>query len=136
MTSLGKILDLKTIHDSRGNLTFIQNNSIEGFEFKRVYYLHDIPFKSERGGHAHKNLKQLIIPLSGSFEVILSIGYKKESFFMSNPTKGLFISNLIWREIVNFSSGSVCLVLASELYDDDDYIRNFDEFLIQVKKQI
>lgn len=132
--SIAKMLDLKTIHDARGNLTYIQNNSINNFAFKRVYYLHDIPNKSERGGHAHKNLKQLIIALSGSFEIHLTDGYDNESFFMSDPTQGLFIDTLIWREMSNFSSGAVCLVLASELYDEDDYIRNFDEFKSLAKR--
>ena len=132
--SIAKLLELKTIRDTRGNLTFIQNDSIDHFEFKRIYYLHDIPYKSERGGHAHKNLKQLIIPLSGSFEIYLNNGFKEENYFMSDPTKGLLIKNLVWRDMRNFSSGSVCLVLASELYNENDYIRDFDEFINLVKK--
>jgi len=132
--SIAKLLNLKTIQDSRGNLTFIQNDSILNFEIKRVYYLHDIPFKSERGGHAHKNLQQLIIPLSGSFNIYLNNGFSEETFFMSDPTKGLFVNNLVWREMRNFSSGSVCLVLASELYYEEDYIRDFDEFIKYVSK--
>lgn len=132
--SIAKLLNLKTIQDSRGNLTFIQNDSILNFEIKRVYYLHDIPFKSERGGHAHKNLQQLIIPLSGSFNIYLNNGFSEETFFMSDPTKGLFVNNLVWREMRNFSSGSVCLVLASELYYEEDYIRDFDEFIKYVSE--
>lgn len=132
--SIAKLLNLKTIQDSRGNLTFIQNDSILNFEIKRVYYLHDIPFKSERGGHAHKNLQQLIIPLSGSFNIYLNNGFSEETFFMSDPTKGLFVNNLVWREMRNFSSGSVCLVLASELYNEEDYIRDFDEFIKYVSE--
>ena len=113
---------------NRGSLSVIEKGTIS-FDIKRVYYLYDIPSTSIRGGHAHKNLYQLLIPLSGSFDVILDDGIKKVTHSLNKPNKGLLIVPGIWRELENFSSGSVCLVLASEVYDEADYIRDYKKFL-------
>jgi len=115
------------ISDPRGNLSFIQEDHCE-FNIKRVYYLFDIPFKASRGGHSHKNLFQIIIAISGSFVVLLDDGKQKKEIMVSDPTKGLLITPWIWRELKNFSSNAVCLVLASEKFDEDDYIRDYSEF--------
>lgn len=124
-----KIVELPKIADARGNLTFIEEDHIP-FEIKRVYYLYDVPGGSERGGHAHKALHQLIIALSGSFDVEIDDGATKKTFTLNRPYEGLYICPGIWRELKNFSSGSVCLVLASNLYSEDDYYRDYDQFLL------
>ena len=124
-----KIVELPKIADARGNLTFIEEDHIP-FEIKRVYYLYDVPGGSERGGHAHKALHQLIIALSGSFDVEIDDGATKKTFTFNRPYEGLYICPGIWRELKNFSSGSVCLVLASNLYSEDDYYRDYDQFLV------
>ncbi len=98
------------------------------FEIKRVYYLYNVPSGSERGGHAHKNLKQLFVALSGSFDVVLKDGYSEKIIKLNKPNFGLLIPTGIWRELQNFSSGSVCLVLASAEFDEEDYIRDFEDF--------
>jgi len=123
-----KILDLPKISDNRGNLSFLEGG-ICPFEFKRIYYLYDIPAESTRGGHAHKALKQLIIPLSGSFNVLLDDGDNKKEVNLYKPQQGLLICPMIWRELNQFSSGAVCLVLASEKFDEDDYFRFYEDFL-------
>lgn len=123
-----RFIHLPKIHDPRGNLTFIQNNSC-GFHIQRIYYLYDIPAESERGGHAHKALQQLIIPLSGSFDVLIDDGDEKRTLSLSKPYQGLYVCPMIWRELKNFSSGAVCLVLASEEYDESDYFRDYTDFL-------
>ena len=112
---------------NRGSLSVVEKDIIP-FDIKRVYYLYDIPSTSIRGGHAHKKLYQLLIPLSGSFDVILNDGKQKKTFTLNKPNKGLLIVPGIWRELENFSSGAVCLVLASEVYDEADYIRNYNSF--------
>ena len=122
------IYNLPKIADRRGNLTFIENNNHIPFEIKRVYYLYDVPGGESRGGHAHKTLEQFIIAASGSFDVILDDGVERKRFFLNRSYFGLYLSNLIWREIENFSSGSICLVLASDFYDEEDYIYNYDIF--------
>jgi dTDP-4-dehydrorhamnose 3,5-epimerase-like enzyme len=127
-----KIINFQIIPDSRGNLSFIEGNIHVPFDIKRIYYLYDVPGGVERGGHAHKNLQQLIIAMSGSFDVILKDGYDTKTFHMNRSYYGLYISSLVWREINNFSSGSVCLVLASTVYDESDYIRDYREFLLKV----
>lgn len=124
-----KILSLPVVHDRRGNLTFIESSKIIPFEIKRVYYLYDVPGGAERGGHAHKQLHQLIIAMSGSFDVLLDDGKDKKKFHLNRSYNGLYICPMIWREINNFSSGSVCMVLASTFYDEDDYYREYSEFM-------
>ncbi|WP_435049504.1 sugar 3,4-ketoisomerase [Formosa sp. S-31] len=124
-----ELIEIPKIKDSRGNLAVIEKECIP-FEIKRVYYLYDVPSDAFRGGHAHKELFQFLIPLSGSFEVRLKDGEEERLVSLNKPDKGLLITPGIWREIENFSSGSVCLVLASDVYDEADYIRNFDEFLL------
>jgi hypothetical protein len=124
-----RIIDLPKISDPRGNLTFIEAGRHVPFEIKRVYYLYDVPGGAERGGHAHKALHQLIIAMSGSFDIILNDGAQKNHFHLNRSYFGLYVSPMIWREINNFSSGSVCMVLASNFYDESDYYRNYDEFI-------
>lgn len=123
------ILEIPRVHDERGLLAVIEGATIP-FKIKRVYYLYDVPSDAFRGGHAHKNLQQLIIPLSGSFDVHIKDGEQTKTINLNKPHKGLLIVPGIWREIDNFSSGCVCLVLASAEYDEADYIRDFKEFLI------
>jgi len=123
-----KIIDFPKIADPRGNLTFIEANRHAPFEIKRVYYLYDVPGGAERGGHAHKGLHQLIIAMSGSFDIVLDDGRKKKRFHLNRSYYGLYVCPMIWREMDNFSSGSVCLVLASQLYDPADYYRDYAEF--------
>jgi dTDP-4-dehydrorhamnose 3,5-epimerase-like enzyme len=130
MTTLKDIqlLKLPVVEDQRGNLAFIQEDVLP-FEFKRVYYLFDVPSNSFRGGHSHINQSEVLIALSGSFEVVLQDGLDKKSFILNKPNLGLLIPTGIWRELQNFSSGAVCLVLASDVFKEEDYIRDFDEFL-------
>ena len=123
-----QIISLPRIEDRRGNLSVIEKDILP-FEFKRVYYLYDVPGGAERGGHAHKNLHQFLIALSGSFDVVLHDGDKETTITLNIPHKGLLIPTGIWRELKNFSSGAVCLVIASEVYLEEDYIRDFNEFL-------
>ena len=124
-----KIISIPKISDpqGRGNLSFIEKNIIP-FKIKRVYYLYDVPSDSYRGGHAHKKLIQLMIPLSGSFEVLLDDGKKRKKVMLNKPDKGLLIPNGIWREMDNFSSGAICMVLASDNFDESDYFRDYDQF--------
>lgn len=126
---LCKIVDLPKISDPRGNLSFIEAGKHVPFDIRRVYYLYDVPGGAERGGHAHKELHQLIIAMSGSFDVVLDDGVAKRRFHLNRSYYGLYVCPMIWRELDNFSSGSVCLVLASEHYDENDYYRDFGEFL-------
>jgi hypothetical protein len=123
-----KIIDLPKVADARGNLTFIEENKHIPFEIKRVYYLYDVPGGESRGGHAHKQLQQFIIAASGSFDVILDDGFEKKRFHLNRSYYGLYVCPMVWRELENFSSGSVCLVLASELYKADDYIYDYEAF--------
>lgn len=131
-----RLVNLPKIYDPRGNLTFIEGGSHIPFEIKRVYYLYDVPGGAERGGHAHKELHQLIIAMSGSFDVILDDGNGKHRFHLNRSYYGLYVCPMMWRELDNFSSGSVCLVLASNQYDEADYYRDFKEFIAakQAKK--
>ena len=120
-------IDIPSIKDPRGNLAVLENSKLP-FDIKRVYYLYDVPSGSERGGHALKTTYQLLIPLSGSFEIFLKNTSGEVSLLMNNPTKGLLVHPITWREMVNFSSGSVCLVVASKEYSEEDYIRDHTTF--------
>jgi hypothetical protein len=124
-----RIIDLPRVTDPRGNLTFIEGGRHVPFEIARVYYLYDVPGGAERGGHGHRRLQQLIVAMSGSFDVTIDDGREKRRHHLNRSYYGLYIAPMLWREIDNFSSGSVCLVLASELYDEGDYFRDYDAFL-------
>jgi dTDP-4-dehydrorhamnose 3,5-epimerase-like enzyme len=128
------IINLPKIADPRGNLTFIEGGRHVPFQIQRVYYLYDTPGGAERGGHAHKELQQLIVAMSGSFDVILNDGREKKRFHLNRSYYGLYVCPMIWRELDNFSSGSVCMVLASNFYDESDYFRDFQEFLKALKQ--
>ncbi|MFQ6572762.1 sugar 3,4-ketoisomerase [Pseudomonas sp. UM16] len=123
-----KIIDLPKIEDPRGNLTFIESDQHIPFGIERVYYLYDVPGGSHRGGHAHKGLHQLLIAMSGSFDILLDDGRTRFKYHMNRSYYGLYIPPMIWREIDNFSSGSVCMVLASERFDESDYYRDYETF--------
>ena len=123
-----RIIKLPKITDPRGNLTFIESQNQIPFHIQRVYYLYDVPGGAERGGHAHKELHQLIVAISGSFDVILDDGCEKKKIHLNRPYEALYVCPMIWRELNNFSSGSVCLVLASNQYTEDDYYRDYNEF--------
>lgn len=124
-----KIVELPKISDPRGNLTFIEGHQHIPFDIKRVYYLYDVPGGAERGGHAHKALHQLIVAMSGSFDVILDDGTHKRRYHLNRSYNGLYVCPMIWRELDNFSSGSVCMVLASNRYDESDYYRDYNDYL-------
>ncbi len=129
------VLNLSTIKSFSGNITVLQNDNKAPFQVKRIYYLYDVPVGAERGGHSHYELEQLVVAASGSFTFILDDGENKKEFFLNNPSEALYIKPGIWREIKNFSSGSICLVLASEIYLESDYIRDYDKFsLWKLKK--
>jgi dTDP-4-dehydrorhamnose 3,5-epimerase-like enzyme len=123
------LIDLPKILDARGNLTFIETGRHLPFQFKRVYYLYDVPGGSERGGHAHRELHQFLIAMSGSFDVILDAGRGRQRFHLNRSYYGLYIPPMVWRELDNFSSGSIALALVSEFYDEDEYLRDRDAFL-------
>lgn len=122
-----QILEIPKIHDTRGNLSVIEGNTLP-FEMKRVYYLYDVPSGAERGGHSHKEQQAFLVALSGSFNVVLCDGKDKKTITLNKPNHGLLIPNGIWRELDNFSSGSVCLVVASDVFEEEDYIRDFKAF--------
>jgi hypothetical protein len=124
-----RIIELPKVHDAQGNLTFIESNSHIPFDIQRVYYVYDVPGGAERGGHAHKGLHQLIVAMSGSFDITLDDGKNKKTFHLARSYYGLYVCPMIWREIDNFSSGSVLMVLASNKYTEDDYYRNYDDFM-------
>jgi dTDP-4-dehydrorhamnose 3,5-epimerase-like enzyme len=123
-----EIINLPVIEDVRGNLAFIQEGIIP-YSFKRVYYLFDVPSGAERGGHAHIVQHETLIALSGSFDVVVDDGIEKRKVTLNRPNKGLLIPEGIWRELENFSSGAVCLVIAQDVFDEGDYIRDYNEFL-------
>jgi len=127
-----KIIQLPKISDPRGNLSFIEGGQHIPFDIKRVYYLYDVPGGSDRGSHAHKNLHQFIVAMSGSFDVVLDDGKEKKRFHLNRSYYGLYVCPMMWRDLDNFSSGAVCMVLASAHYDEADYIRNYDEFITVV----
>jgi hypothetical protein len=124
-----RIVELPRISDPRGNLTMVENHDQVPFAIQRVYYLYDVPGGEVRGGHAHRELEQLVIAASGSFEVLVDDGLHQERFFLNRSYFGLYIPRLVWRELDDFSSGSVCLVIASQPYDEGDYFRSYEEFL-------
>lgn len=124
-----KIIELPKISDAKGNLTFVEGMTHIPFEIKRTYYLYDVPGGSTRGSHAHKNLHQFVVAMSGSFDVVLFDGYREKRFHLNRSYYGLYIGPLMWRTLDNFSSGSVCMVLASAPYEETDYIRDYKEFL-------
>ena len=130
-----KVVALPKINDPRGNLTFIEGNSHIPFDIKRVYYLYDVPGGSDRGSHAHKNLHQFIVSMSGSFDVELDDGKTKKRFHLNRSHYGLYVCPMMWRLLDNFSSGAVCMVLASELYSANDYLRDYDSFIAATKEQ-
>ena len=126
---LSALITLPKITDPRGNLTFAEAQSMVPFYIKRAYWVYDVPAGESRGGHAHKRLKQFVVALSGSFHVTLDNGHEKKTVLLNHPYQGLLIDINTWRTLDDFSSGAVCLVLASEHYDEDDYIYDYDEFL-------
>ena len=123
-----QLIQIPTVEDLRGNLAFVQNDILP-FDFKRIYYLFDVPSTAFRGGHSHINQHEILIALSGSFEVTVTDGKEKKSYLLNKPNIGLHIPTGIWRELENFSSGAVCLVLASDVFDEEDYIRDYNKFL-------
>ena len=126
-----EIIDLPKIGDYRGSIAVVEKDTVP-FPIKRVYYLFDIPSSARRGGHAHKEVSELLIPISGSFDVLLRDGKEQKIFTLNKPDRGLIIRNNVWRELENFSAGAVCLVIASEIFEEDDYIRDYDEYLAYV----
>jgi hypothetical protein len=127
------IIDLPKIVDLRGALTFIEGGRHIPFEIKRVYYLYDVANNKSRGQHAHKNLCQIMVAISGEFDVMLDNGALKSVFHLSRPDQGLLIDRMVWREMYNFSPGSVCLVLASEHYEESDYFRSYEDFIAALR---
>lgn len=127
-----EIIEIPKIENNLGNIAVVENDVIP-FEIKRVYYLYDIPSIAIRGGHSHINQLEFLIPLSGSFEVVLDNGFEKKSILLNKPNFGLLIKTGIWRELHNFSSGAVCLVIASNVFDEQDYIRDYQDFLASKK---
>lgn len=130
-----KIIELPKIMDPRGNLTVAEQMKNVPFDIKRVYWTYDVPGGESRGGHAHKNLYQLVVAMSGSFNVTLDNGTERKTVLLNHPWQGLIIEPGTWRTLDDFSSGAVCMVLASELYDEEDYIYEYDEFIEYVKNQ-
>lgn len=130
-----KLINLKKISDGRGNLTPIEENKDIPFDIKRIYYLYNIAENKIRGEHAHKNLQQLILCLNGSFDIIIDNGYSIEKFILNDPSVGLYVPKMHWRILENFSKESICLVLASDEYNEDDYYRNYDEFLSNINME-
>ena len=130
-----KIINLTKIQDPRGNLTFIEGNKHIPFEIKRVFYLYDVPGGSNRAGHALNKCQQFLIAMSGSFDVTIDDGFQKQKYHLNRSYYGLYIPPLNWREIDNFSSGSVCMALASELYYESDYYRHYDQFIKAVRSK-
>lgn len=128
-----RFIDMPIINDPRGNLSFIEGERHVPFDIKRVYYLYDVPGGAHRGGHAHRKLHQLVIAMSGSFDIVLDDGERTRRYHLNRSYYGLYIAPMMWREMDNFSSGSVCLVLASEYYDESDYFRDHTQFLEAVQ---
>jgi len=129
-----RLIELPKITDPRGNLTFVEGGGHIPFDIKRVYYLYDVPGGSDRGAHAHKNLHQFVIAMSGSFDLVLDDGDRQRRFHLNRSYYGLYVCPMMWRILDNFSSGAVCMVLASERYDEGDYIRDYSEFIGLARK--
>lgn len=129
MKELGKIIDLPKIFDPRGNLTVAEGSRNIPFDIKRTYWVYDVPGGESRGGHAHRQCVEFIVALSGSFTVTLDDGHSTKAYHLNHPWQGLLVDTGIWRTLDDFSSGAVCFVLASELFEEEDYIRDYDEFL-------
>ena len=129
------IINLNKIENSKGNLTPVENSIDIPFDVQRVYYLYDVPGGETRGGHAHKDLQQFIVSVSGSFDVILDDGFERKTIKLNRSNYGLYIPQMIWREIVNFSTGAICLVLASLPYSEEEYIRDYTEY-VSLKKSL
>jgi hypothetical protein len=130
-----KILALPKIQDARGNLSFIESGRHIPFDIKRVYYLYDVPGGADRGAHAHKQLHQFVVAMSGSFDVVLDDGKQQQRFHLNRSYHGLYICPMMWRYLDNFSSGAVCMVLASDFYDEADYYRDHNRFLSAVQNK-
>lgn len=130
------LIDLPVVSDPRGDLTFIEGGQHVPFAIRRVYYLYNVPVEAERGGHAHSELEQVIFALSGSFRIKIDDGKRRSEYWLRDPRKGLYISNLIWREMDSFSQGAVCMVLASKPYDEADYYREYDDFVAASKEAL
>jgi hypothetical protein len=130
-----QLVNLPKINDSRGNLTFIEANRHAWFDIKRAYYLYDVPKGTERGGHGHKELHQLIIAVAGSFDVVLDDGRERRRIHLSLPNYGIYVCPMIWREVKNFAAGSVCLVLASDIYKESDYLHEYEDYLKAVRSK-
>ncbi|MBI3897338.1 MAG: WxcM-like domain-containing protein [Gammaproteobacteria bacterium] len=131
-----KLIELPKIADPRGNLSFIEGGIHIPFDIKRAFYLYDVPGGSDRGAHAHKNLHQFIVAMSGSFDVVLDDGQQQQRFHMNRSYYGLYVCPMMWSFLDNFSSGAVCMVLASARYDEADYIRNHEEFLSLARRNL
>jgi dTDP-4-dehydrorhamnose 3,5-epimerase-like enzyme len=123
-----KLLELPVVHDPQGNLTFIEERRHVPFAISRVYHLYDVPGGAMRGGHAHRETEEFLVAMSGSFEVVVDDGVRQRNVRLNRSYIGLYLPVMIWRELTDFSSGSVCMVLASDFYDESDYIRDYDEF--------
>ena len=130
------LVELPVVTDPRGDLTFIEGENHIPFPIRRVYYLYNVPVDAERGGHAHHELEQVVFALSGSFRIKIDNGSTKSEYWLSNPQKGLYINKLIWREMDSFSQGAVCMVLASRPYDESDYLREYDDFISTINKEL
>ena len=128
------LIELPRIADPRGNLTFVEGGRHIPFEIRRVYYLYDVPGGAERGGHCHKELEQVLIAMSGSFDVLLDDGRERARYHLNRSYYGLYIAPMVWRELDNFSSGSVCLALASAPYSEADYYRDYQTFLQSLRR--
>jgi len=131
-----KIIELPKISDPRGNLTFVEAGRHAPFEIKRVYYLYDVPGGATRAAHGHKKLHQLMIAMSGSFDVTLDDSVSNQRFHLNRSYYGLYIPPMIWRDLDNFSSGSICMVLASDYYEEGDYYRDYEEFLVDANRYL
>lgn len=128
-----EILNIPKVEDYRGNIAIIEKDVVP-FEIKRVYYLYDVPSSAKRGGHAHKEQLELLIALSGSFDVVLKNGKSSQTVTLNKPDKGLLIKTNVWRELENFSSGAVCLVVVSDVFEEDDYIREYSDYLSYINQ--